>query len=186
VREHRAWLSVDLPGAKPQDGEQVYGDIGKILAELADHDCLAILAPALDLMQAWDPEMEATLRGPQPLDAVRKLGQVPVLQISGDDPRMIAAVAEARRRWPEFVAAFEQRHPEQNFAVKMRFREGEHEEFMWLRVNALEGNKIYGVLDNEPVALKKVYLGMLLQVDLGELNDWLDMKGGFTVAVFKK
>jgi len=190
IREHRAWLSVDVLSPR-EAGENAYLVIGKLLAELADEDCLAIVAPALQQMSPWEPALAATLRGTQPLDAVRVMSQVPVTEVSGDDPLMVAAVAEARGRWPEFVAAFEVRRPEQNFAVKAPFREGEFREFLWLGVTAIEHDTICGKIDNDPVELKQVQSGSRVQVAVPEINDWVytdgdNLQGGFTIEALRK
>ncbi len=185
VAEHEAWLSVDVL-FPPEDGKDPYLAIGKLLAELADEDCLAILAPALGRMASWEPTAEAVLRGPSPLDAVTSPGQVPVIPIADDDPLMIAAVAEARRRWPEFVRAFENRVADENFAVKSPLSEAGHTEFMWLKVTGIEGDAIYGTIDNDPVHFKKLRCGSRVRVPVAELNDWTygegkDRRGLFTI-----
>jgi uncharacterized protein YegJ (DUF2314 family) len=111
-----------------------------------------------------------------------------VVGIAPDDPRLLAAVREARRRWPEFVAAFEQREGGQIFSVKVPVREGKQTEYMWLSVSALEHEMIYGRLDNEPVAMKRLHAGDRLRVPVRDLNDWLytrgdTLAGGFTIDV---
>lgn len=191
-QEHRAWLSVDLLGEEPPEKlPEVYRQIGKLVAELADTDCLALYSPATQQMVPYDAALEEELRGPDAMEAFRRFVQVPVFGISGDDPRMQAAVAEARRRWPEFVAAFERRTPRHKFAVKAPFTEGEHTEFMWLMVTALEGDRILGTLENEPVELKRLRYGSKVSVRCADLNDWVISDGqnveagGFTIKVFE-
>ena len=41
-----------------------------------------------------------------------------VVQLGADDPGLVAAAAEAKRRWPEFVAAFNEHRPGRKCAVK--------------------------------------------------------------------
>jgi uncharacterized protein YegJ (DUF2314 family) len=94
-----------------------------------------------------------------------------VLPVSGDDPRMVAAVAECRRRWPEFVAAFEARSGE-HFTVKAPITHGDHTEFIWIEVTALENDVIYGTLGNEPVRLGPLKLGSKVRTAVADLNDW--------------
>jgi uncharacterized protein YegJ (DUF2314 family) len=105
---------------------------------------------------------------------------------------MQQAVAEARRRWPEFVGAFESRSTDQMFGVKAKFTQGENSEFMWLSVKAVENGVIFGVLDNNPVDLTKPKLGDRVRVNVADLNDWVitttsgsqpEMIGGFTIKV---
>jgi uncharacterized protein YegJ (DUF2314 family) len=104
---------------------------------------------------------------------------------------MAAAVAEARRRWPEFVAAFNQRRPMQGFAVKVPFHEREENEYMWVEVSKLDGNNIHGTLVNEPKVISSLKLNDQVTVKLDDLNDWLysdgkEMVGGFTAKVLER
>ena len=189
VTDHTAWLSVDSMNCP--EAEDPYHVIGKLLAELADEDCLAILSPALERMVPWESALAETLRGPEPLDAVRETSQVPVIDVPADDPLMRAAVAEARQSWPEFVAAFERRQPDQKFSVKAPFSEGEAKEFMWLTVESIEEDTVYGRLGNDPVNLKMIRLDSRVHVRAMEICDWLytegeEMRGGFSLEAVKK
>jgi len=188
-KRHRAWLAVDLVHKDETVGlDEVYRQIGKLLAELADDDCLAVYAPQTQQLRVLDAELLAQLRGADPLQAVAELAGPPVTEVAEDDPRMKAATADARRRWPEFVAAFNARRPGQPFGVKAPFSEGEHTEFIWVDVTAIEGDVIRGTLGNDPVHLKQVKLGDTVEVGLADLNDWAyvdgdEAHGGFTLKV---
>jgi uncharacterized protein YegJ (DUF2314 family) len=195
--EHRAWISVDLRAewhdARPPDA---YCYIGKLLAALAPADTLALLWPQtgdVGLIKPWDRNIKQKLQEGDPLAALTIIPQeVPVIAVSEDDPRMQAAVAEARRRWPEFAEAFRRRQPGQQFAVKapVHDRAG-HVEYMWLGVLRLEKDTIHGELDSEPVEVESVRLGSRLAVSRGEVIDWLfgdgdSVVGGFTVKVLEE
>jgi uncharacterized protein YegJ (DUF2314 family) len=98
---------------------------------------------------------------------------------------MIAAVDEANRRWPEFVAALQNRKaPDEIFAVKARFTEGEEEEFMWVSVDRIDGERILGRLENSPAMIKSLREGDLVTVPRENLNDWLYSSGGEPVGGF--
>lgn len=191
--EHRAWLSVDLLGESggQEELQHIYGLIGRLTAALADTDCAALFSPATEQMIPYDPAVEEKLRGPDALEVFSSLGEVPVMEASGDDPRMKAAVAEANRRWPEFAAAFQQRRPDQNFAVKFPFEDGEHLEFMWVTVTGIDGDTVSGRVDNEPVDVRTVRLGSRVRIPRQRLNDWIftdgeEMHGGFTIKVIQE
>jgi uncharacterized protein YegJ (DUF2314 family) len=104
---------------------------------------------------------------------------------------MEVAVAEARRRWPEFVEAFTRPRPGQkSFAVKAPVRDGDELEFAWIQVSRLDGDVIEGILDNEPVRLRNVKIGDTLRVTVGDLNDWIfvdgeSLIGGFTLRIVR-
>lgn len=197
VREHKAWMAVDLMRGNDEDqplpegtgaADNPYRRIGRLLSELIDDDCLAVMYPDGGLLEPYSPDVHEKLTSDDPLAELRHMSHVPVIQIAPDDPRMEAAVEEARRRWPEFVAAFEERTPKQNFAVKAPISDGENTEFMWLAVTAIENDVIYGTLNNQPVALSRKYYDQRLTVPLSDLNDWMytlkdDMHGGFTMKV---
>ena len=192
VANHQAWLSVDLLGDVPPDElEDVYRVIGRLMAALADNDCVALYCPEADRLSAPDAGLMARLRGEWPPDLFEQ-PYFPTPGLADTDPRMRAAVAEARRRWPEFVAAFEERRPGQSFAVKAKVTEPNGaSEYLWLAVTALEGDGIYGILDNEPVLLRHRHRGDRTRVLVSSLQDWMTFDGakgtgGFTIAVLQQ
>lgn len=194
VGSHVAWNSVDHFGEPPTEAErpEVYALLGKMLVEFAGDDCLALYCPELGRCNEYAPAMLDALRSGQPLSLFDEPTYAPIVQVDSDDPRMVAAVAEARRRWPEFVAAFQQRSPSnQAFAVKARFCEGENEEFMWIAVQKLEGDSIVGELGNAPASIQTVKEGDIVTVATADMNDWLcEIKGkavgGFTMKVMQE
>lgn len=187
IKEHKAWLSVDA--MMVPEGEDPYLRIGKLVAALLDEDdCLGFLVPERSWIIPYDVKHKESLCGPQPLQGMVDEPYIPVVGVADDDPRMKTAVAEARRRWPEFVAAFEGRQPNQTFAVKAPFEEDGKIEFMWLQVTGIENDMIYGILDNDPISIKKVKSGSKVRIPCQELNDWAysegeRLVGGFTWEV---
>lgn len=189
VEHHKAWLSVDLisPFDESRDRQSYYPPIAKLIAELSGQDCLAIYHPESGTINAWDGGMEEKLRGPDALTNFAEMVHAPVIQMADDDPRMMAAVAEARRRWPEFVETFKKREAA-DFAVKAPVTVGDHTEFIWLNVIGLEPEYVHGTLANDPVALQGMKLGDRVEVPVSQLNDWFYLKddapvGWFTVKV---
>lgn len=200
LEQHRAWVAVDVAqwfGAEDDEGRRhAYRLIARLLAELADENCLAVVEPVEGRIFPYDPTTEEKLRSDDPLEALCDWYYPPVLGIEADDPEMQAAVNEARRRWPDFVAAFETRHDqpggvEPPFLVKAPFTDGEHVEYMWVRVTGIENQVIYGVLENMPANVQAIRVGQRVRVRLDNLNDWmcvLDGKpaGAFTLQVLAK
>jgi uncharacterized protein YegJ (DUF2314 family) len=187
VARHLAWVSVECLHAHPAGGDP-YLAVARMTAALIDDGCLAVCVPARRRLYFCEQTVPAKLRGPDPLAALESGGLPPVVGVAPDDPRMLAAVREARRRWPEFVSAFEQREAGQLFSVKVPIREKKQTEYMWLSVSALEDGMIYGRLDNEPVTMKRWHAGDRLRVAVRDLNDWLysrgdTLTGGFTIEV---
>ena len=195
ILEHRAWLSCDLISWMDNDTDEVEADvlIGKLLAEFADDNCMAVV-DLLDhsIYPFLEEGTEKALRSDSPRLALEELPYDPVITIAFDDPEMQAAVQIARDRWPEFAGAFEQRSEGQHFAMKARFQEGDAVEFMWVAVTAIEGDRILGVLDSDPTDIKSLQSGDRVQITIDDLNDWMflcdgaEPVGGFTVAVLTK
>ncbi len=173
VADHRAWLSVDALGVEADaDPAPHYARISKLLADLADESVLGLFQPASSRLTPWDATLVERLRSGENLAELFQVNQSPVVQIADDDPRMRAAVGEARQRWPEFVAAFKGRRPGGNYAVKAAVTREGNTEFIWLEVVGLEPEFIHGKLANDPVDLGELKLGDQIEVPLTALNDW--------------
>jgi uncharacterized protein YegJ (DUF2314 family) len=189
VASNQAWLSVDLlSGPEQSDQHAAYRHIGPLLAELIDELCLALYSPEAERLFPYEEATADHLVSAHPLQALQEVPYVPVVRVADDDPRMQAAVEEARGRWQEFVSAFEQRTDEQDFSIKAPISDGENTEFIWVSVTAIEGESIYGKIANDPVALRGMALDSRVQVPVAELNDWVytdgdEMHGGFTIKV---
>lgn len=191
IREHTAWLSVDLVSGHESDDEKqrAYRTIGRAMAGLAGEDCLAIYCPELGRCNEYDDSLLEALRSDDPLSLFGACTFAPVLNVNADDPRFKAAVEEARTRWPEFAAAFHANpKAEAPFIVKAKFEEGGRTEFMWATVTAIEDGAIHGTLENTPNELRGIRAGDAVRIALEDLNDWLYLKGeepvgGFTQKV---
>jgi uncharacterized protein YegJ (DUF2314 family) len=191
IAAHRAWLSVEYAEKQPGDPSQVYQLIGKLIYQLCDSDCLAVLAPATGAINVYDDEIREGLCHQDPAELLNNFIHAPVVNISPADPRIRQAIAEAKKRWPEFVNAFERRSAEQHFSIRAPFGDGRHTEFMWVGVTAIENDMIYGKLGNEPVHVRGMTAGETVKVRLRDMNDWMFtegtmMKGGFTIEAIRE
>jgi uncharacterized protein YegJ (DUF2314 family) len=106
---------------------------------------------------------------------------------------IIAAQAQAKANWPEFIAAFKARTKDQYFAVKGRILEGDKGEYLWLQVTDIDDTLVHGRIDNDPADLKKVTRGADIHIPITDVDDWLyetgeagaqSTKGGYTLRVF--
>lgn len=192
IADHRAWMSCDaLSIDKTTTAEELedwYRLLGSLLAELVDDNTLAIYVPQTNGLYACNETTIECLQSNKPLAALQQELNPPVIRVADDDPRMLAAVEEARTRWPELCSAFEAGQGE-SFSVKAPITRGGNTEFIWLKVTAIENDIVYGTLANEPIDLGDLYLGSRVSVPVSELNDWVwidpagQMHGGFTVKV---
>ncbi len=192
MRTHKAWLSVDWYGELPKSGEQqAYRTIGKLAAELAGHDCLALLCPALQQMVPYSRDFPQLLRSEDPLRVLEGAENPAVIGVDENDPRILAAAEEAPRRIDEFVAAFREGGADRGCSIKAPFTEGDETEQMWVEVTAIEGKTFRGKLANAPVLLKKLRIDQEVTVAFDKITDWLymdgeKMVGGFTVRAIKE
>lgn len=171
LESHRGWISVDVLQAAPElTEEERYQRIGRVAAEFAGGAAL-LVEPASGQVIAVSPEVATALRGPDPLGA-----------FEGPDAALEAAMAEARERWPEFEKAFGSRKPGQDFAVQAGFVEKDRIEHMWVDVEAIEGESIRGRLATKPTHVKGLQQGQSLVVKLGQVEDWIVVADGKTVA----
>jgi uncharacterized protein YegJ (DUF2314 family) len=114
-----------------------------------------------------------------------------VVQLGADDPGLVAAAAEAKRRWPEFVAAFNEQRPGRKCAVKYAAPiKGGGDEHIWIMVTALGSGTISGTLGNAPAEDIGLKLGDAVTIQTDDVEDWLftdgqAMTGGFSVATLR-
>lgn len=190
VASHKAWLSIDWAGKEePEDLLIAYQNMGKIVAALAGPDVLALYSPEIDQFSPWNETVQKSLSGEDPLEVFGGAAEVgAAVPMRDDDPLLQAAEAEARKRWPEFVQAYESKSG-QAFAVKGRIVEGKNVEYLWLAVSSLEKDLVHGKLDNRPLGLTTLRMGQDLHIQVSDVDDWvyLDAEkrpvGGFTGAV---
>ncbi|OJY20610.1 MAG: hypothetical protein BGO98_04795 [Myxococcales bacterium 68-20] len=114
----------------------------------------------------------------------------PVVSVSDTDPELNAAIAEAKRRWPEFVTAFNEGTGER-FSAKYPFPKSTGSvEHVWLSVTTINADQVTGTLDNDPVGDIGHKRGETVTVPSKDISDWLysvsgknEMVGGFTIKV---
>lgn len=196
VRIHRTMLDV-LATRRPADdaafAEQLRLVARVTAALLDDRNSLAISFSSEPRLFVVDRLTRDALRAEDPVRGMIEGGEHPsVVPIEHDDPLMLAAIGEARRRWPEFARAFatagKGAADPGSFSVKFAAREGEVVEHLWVSVTAIDGETVRGTVGNEPVQLKELELGKPVELPVAELEDWLFFRDrklivGFTVKV---
>ena len=180
VEDHTAWLSVDLMQGFLDDlpTDVYYPYIFRLIRELADDDTLAILRPESGQINLWNEEVAKTLGSMDPLEDFATPTHSPVISVSDEDPRMKAAIAEARRTFPTFREHWANRGPEDSFLVKAPVRDGKHSEIMWIEVTGLEPEYVHGTLANAPVNVEGYSPGDRIEVPATDLYDWGIAKKG--------
>ncbi|MFA6288979.1 MAG: DUF2314 domain-containing protein [Opitutaceae bacterium] len=195
VRQHEAWLSVDyLRGPDNANSDEIMGKIRSMVSELASaDDVLALYHPNTRRIAPWSDEVKSMITSRSTEDIFEIKAYVPVIRVEGDSEKMAAAVAEARRHWPEFVAAFHASVERDGFSVKAPVTEAGNTEFIWISVRAISDGQIHGFLANDPVALGTLKIGAFVSVSEADMNDWCypsaekadRPRGLFTLSAFR-
>jgi uncharacterized protein YegJ (DUF2314 family) len=185
LEDNRGWLAVDLMSANDRqlDPASFYPQLARLIAELAGPDCQAIFQPDEQRFNHWDESLEARLRAGDLAAVFAQPTRLPVVEVNEHDPRMAAATAEAVRRWPEFVAAFESGDAEA-YSVKVPLSANGNTEFIWVAVERMVDGRIHGKLGNDPVDLGGLREGAPVEVAVSEVQDWGFVRGGEVQGMF--
>lgn len=183
IASHRAWLSAEIlhPEAVTPDNYRI---VGRVLAGLIGPECAALYHPESNRLVPADLDQTIEqLRADDPIGAVfGSLPHIPVILID-DDPRLKAAEAEARRRFPEFEAAFRQGRAV-DFSVKASLASGESSEHIWIQVEEVSEDTVFGSVGNEPSALPGYRFGSKVAVAKTQIEDWAFRHGDEAVGLF--
>jgi uncharacterized protein YegJ (DUF2314 family) len=110
-----------------------------------------------------------------------------VVQIDEDDPRMAAAVVEAKKRLPEFIGAFGKAKDGYQFSIKAPFSDPENQEeseFMWVHVCRVDFDAVHGTLLNDPEFVKSYKFDDVVRVPMELIVDWVYTNGESSVGDF--
>lgn len=103
-----------------------------------------------------------------------------VIQVPDDDDEMNAAIAKARSTLPEFWRQREAPDPGvESFALKVAIPYGanRHEHF-WLTDIERHGDKISGIISNDPNNAVRVHKGDRYEFAEADISDWLIRRNG--------
>ncbi len=193
LTDHRAWISIEgtsvAVASQADANASLLLQIASLTAELVDKNTLGIILPSHDILLPRPENLQALLREKTPVAALLAAANVPVVNASDDDPRIKAAVATAKKTWPDFVKAFNAKAANtESFGVKFPFPADARQEFMWIEVTSVDEGFVSGRLANDPVWCKDLKLGDEVRKKITELADWMYLKdgelvGGFSVKV---
>jgi uncharacterized protein YegJ (DUF2314 family) len=186
IKEHKAWASVDILHPQEATAEN-YRIVAMVASKMVGPDCLALYSPKLNkFAPCMGNETIEKLLAADPLQAVFvEIGMAPVIPLESDDPRLLAAEAEARNRFHEFESAFNANSDGgSQFSVKTKMTHGDNSEHIWVDVTRIEGDAIEGLLGNEPLDLGDLKLGAEVRLDRSEVEDWAIMRGDELVGAF--
>ena len=100
-----------------------------------------------------------------------------VINVEGDDPEMVAAIATARKTLPHFWQVYEKPvRGETNFALKVKITDKQGTEYFWATEIERRDGKIVGTINNDPNIVKSVKLGDRMEIPEADISDWLYMR----------
>jgi uncharacterized protein YegJ (DUF2314 family) len=196
LRAHDGYRAVDLVAPMAgQPREEAYRYLAPLLRESTKSErsrVVALYAPQFDVMTIDPDAIDRFFEAEDPVAALEASFGVSMVGIAVDDPEMEAAVAEARSRWPEFVASWRSAATTGDHFVKAAFGEAPEQEFLWIALLELDDDSMRGILMNAPHSVGGVAEGDEVVVEVNELNDWLivgadgSQTGAFTVEVIRR
>lgn len=192
VARHTGCILIDVwkapPGMKREDAIPT---MGKILAEFFDDTALSVYSRVSHRHNVVDEELGRLFQEGKADEAMATMTFGGISQADAEDPKMVAAIAEARRRWPEFVAAWQSTEDRGTFIVKAPFTDGVHTEHMWVTPTQIEESQITGILMNQPFQLPRPREGDEVTFATEGLTDWMmvqddEVVGAFTEALVRR
>lgn len=139
---------------------------------------------AIVILEWWRTERLAN--DPVELPANSGLTAIP-----DDDPKMLAAIKQARETLDQFIVAFQNPQPSRTkLSIKMQVSDGTNIEHMWIVPVSYSNAKFRGTLMNNPYNLKGIVYGQELECSKEQVSDWVYVEngkliGGYTMNVIR-
>lgn len=192
VHEHTAWTSVDAHhGMKRMPDKQFRYEmysrlLGIVAARLADEHCMMFYLPADDRVGDCTPENIAALGRGNPAAVFEDDDMnAPVIRTDADDERINAAMAEANRRLPELIAAFERDGTACSPIVKAKFIASNGQvEYMWGELLGVEPSGLRIEIVNRPNHDGVPGRGAIIVVPSSQIVDWAYAEKGKAHGMF--
>jgi uncharacterized protein YegJ (DUF2314 family) len=116
----------------------------------------------------------------------------PVVKVRAEDSEMNAAISAAQASITNFMAVF--RNPQTNqqyFLIKGKFTASDVVEHIWVADLRYDGSVFHGVIANEPERISGLTFKQPVEVQLGQISDWMFVQdgklvGGYTFRVLRK
>ena len=191
IERHKAWLSVDAlgissAGVSGEKRQKVYSVLTALALELSDDDCLLVYLPA-------EPAM-----GPPGREGLRWLAEgarsgkfdsgelgAPVYGVEEADAQINDAMAEAKRRLPEFCSACKAGGANFEGMVKVGFSTSDDgEEYLWIEVDGMTDSGFSGRIENHPVDESIPKKGTRVEVKFDDVVDWVYRDGERSRGLF--
>jgi len=179
---HHLLLNINLT-----DSLTLYGGGAVVLGSLSVLLFIVALFPKRPRKSKQSLPEQKPVIGPAPEAMKPAAAEESIVQIDEDDPRMAAAVIEAKKRLPEFVKAFSKAKDGYQFSIKAPFTDpgnAEESEFMWVHVSRVDWDAVHGTLLNEPELVKSYKYDDVVRVPMELIVDWVYSDGEKSVGDF--
>jgi uncharacterized protein YegJ (DUF2314 family) len=117
------------------------------------------------------------------------------ISVASEDADINRAITQAKSTFGTFSGALNTDGADRDaFAVKIAFEadadSGSESEHIWLSDVRVSGDKITGLINNEPEYIARLSMGDEVTVDVADLSDWYyiqdgKMIGGYSIRVFR-
>ena len=102
-----------------------------------------------------------------------------VTGVKKDDPKMAAAIQQARGSVDEFIKVLNSKDAAyHDLSIKVPLEDGEEVEHVWLDQLKFEGEKFSGVIANDLKMVKNFKMGQEVTFKKNEITDWMYVKEG--------
>jgi uncharacterized protein YegJ (DUF2314 family) len=184
LREHQSFASFWFVDKRQNEWEEALVKVGKLVAEMADDAATVIWRADTNQAVRTSEEVWERMREGEIQRALGEFVGDEVISVDSDSPAMVAAVEEARHRWPEFVSAVGRLQDRESTIVKGRFTDGEFTEHMWVYVESADEAGAKGKLASQPMHVRFLREGSAVEVPLAEVPDWGYIEGEEAVGFF--
>jgi uncharacterized protein YegJ (DUF2314 family) len=97
------------------------------------------------------------------------------------DPKIVAASAEARQRFPEFATLYSKHEPGASYLVELKFHDANQQgDSEWITVDSLDTYNVSGVMVEEPAIDIGHHKGQRVTVAQTDVVDWMVKHAGGT------
>jgi uncharacterized protein YegJ (DUF2314 family) len=116
-----------------------------------------------------------------------------IVNVSKDDPTMLAAMRKGRSTLSSFLTLSQAPEPKmEGFSVKVAVRDHGQVEYFWITPFERKDGQFSGAINNRPRSVRNVSFGQTITFAENEIVDWMymddgKMKGSYTTcAILKK
>jgi uncharacterized protein YegJ (DUF2314 family) len=182
IRDHKAFVSVFSNENTPPELREITSIMTSVTAaNLIDDTTLAL----------WNTlDNRIVLKTEETVELLRHADRAGAFEpkydgvVAGVDAK--AEMAEAKRRVPEFVKAFEDPSKREMAVMKFPFSDpGERDvEFLWCQVLSIEGTVAKLEIMSEPFRLRRYRKGTVIHRELKDVADWVIEIDGKPAGLF--